>query len=37
MKVLDIDLDFFLSGIATRQAPKGMRLLENLTPGREAK
>jgi hypothetical protein len=34
--VLDIDLDFFLSGIAARQAPRGQRLSEDLTPWSEA-
>jgi hypothetical protein len=33
--VLDIDLDFFLSGIATRQAPRGKRLAEDLIPWSE--
>jgi len=32
VKILDIDLDFFLSGIATRQAPRGRRLRESHSP-----
>ncbi len=35
MNVLDLDLDFFLSGIATRQAPKGKRLADELAPWSE--